>query len=110
MTVVYIPHTTIRQVPGRGGSVAGAVPTPELRVRDAEGLKLTPSAAEQIAKDLWERYAKRIQKLGASVVEVRFKTRGWQSLGPVQGEPHCVMQGDTELSYMSLYVCTMITT
>eukprot|EP01053_Blabericola_migrator_P001577 Blabericola_migrator_1__1576@NODE_1419_length_4583_cov_173_858503_g46_i1_p1_GENE_NODE_1419_length_4583_cov_173_858503_g46_i1NODE_1419_length_4583_cov_173_858503_g46_i1_p1_ORF_typecomplete_len1451_score223_33ACC_central/PF08326_12/9_1e38Carboxyl_trans/PF01039_22/0_0033_NODE_1419_length_4583_cov_173_858503_g46_i1994451 len=98
MTVVYIPPTTNHKgsVSNTHASVARASPavTAGGTVKDNDetphaydNLKLTPSAAEQIARDLYERYSQRIQKLGASVIEVRFKTKGWQFLGHMQGSP-----------------------
>lgn len=76
MTVVYIPQS----LPSREKKNNTASD-------DLEAMKLTPSRADQVARGLWERYEKRIQKLGATLVELRFKTRGWQTFGHMQGSP-----------------------
>eukprot|EP01054_Gregarina_sp_Poly1_P010616 Gregarina_sp_Poly_1__10615@NODE_794_length_6258_cov_104_655952_g581_i0_p1_GENE_NODE_794_length_6258_cov_104_655952_g581_i0NODE_794_length_6258_cov_104_655952_g581_i0_p1_ORF_typecomplete_len2065_score310_45Carboxyl_trans/PF01039_22/2_4e116ACC_central/PF08326_12/7_6e11ACC_central/PF08326_12/3_3e26_NODE_794_length_6258_cov_104_655952_g581_i08766197 len=94
MTVVYIPQAAAARrlgvhPPRSSPSLSGSGPQREVEFlpETAEALKLTPSAAEQIARNLYERYSKRVQKLGASVIEIRFKTRGWQILGHVHGSP-----------------------
>lgn len=75
LTVVYIPQDAAKYRRCSRTSPKGRPDT----ATDVTLLKLTPSAADQIARELYERYSKRIQKLRANVIELRFKTRGWQS-------------------------------
>ncbi|EZG45537.1 putative acetyl-CoA carboxylase [Gregarina niphandrodes] len=54
---------------------------------EPNSVKLTPSMAEQIARDIYERYEKRLIKLHATTIEFRFKTRGVGQINREHGSP-----------------------